>query len=238
MRPSRPVRALLLAAVGAALLANTVWLFPAEGDRRYTFDRAEIAVENGTFEYRGSGVRATGHEWNDLAPVGCDAGGRERGCAFDRHLVAEGPVTLPHDEIYRSERAFVRLDDRYYHRTSETTANGTVYDVERIAPRALLAEVATNYSDVDPSADVSGLPVEARVAITGDSESTIGIPDRDDVGRMYRVNGTYYTVVVTGEGTVDTPVFAEWMRPLLGIVGMVLLLVALLVGVGDREATL
>jgi len=237
MRPARPVRALLLAVLGFALLVNLVWLFPNEGSRQYTYDRAEITVENGTFDYRESGLRATGHEWNDLAPVACDARDGGRACAFDQYLAANGPVTIPDDEGYESRRAFVRLDDGYYHRTIEPVDDGATYDVERIAPRDLLAEVATNAS-LPPSADVGDLPFETRVAVTGDPASTTEVPDRDEVGQVYLVNGTYYTVVVTEEGTVDTPVFAEWMRLPLSLLGMALLVVALIVGVGDRESTL
>lgn len=236
MRPSRPVRALLLAVLGVALVTNVLWLFPAEGETEYTYARSEITVTNGTFDYRNA-HDGPGEEWNDLVPVACDAYDADRTCAFDAYLAANGPVTLDGDTSFGSRTAFVRIDDTYYHRTVEDTENGTVYDVERVEPRSLLAEVATNLSGAAPG-EADDLPLQPRVAVTGEPESTAAFPERDQVGEVYRVDGTYYTVVIVEEGTVDWPLFAEWLRVPLAVLGLFLLVAALLVGVGDRESTL
>lgn len=230
------MRALLLALLGVALLTNVLWLFPQEREIEYTYARSELTVTNGTFDYRNA-RDGPGHEWNDLVPVGCDSYDPDRACAFDAYLAANGPVTLDGNTPYESQTAFVRIEDAYYHRTIEDTENSTVYDVERIAPRALLAEVSTNLSGAAPG-EADDLPLQARVAVTGEPESTAAFPDRDDAGGVYRVDGTYYTVVIVEERSVDWPLFAEWMRLPLGVLGMFLLVAALVVGVGDRESTL
>jgi hypothetical protein len=236
MVASRHVRALVLVGLGVALLFNSVWLFPAEGERRSTYDRAEITVENGTLDYRNAD-NGPGHEYNDLVPVACDAWTAGRACAFDEHLAADGPVTVTGDTRYGSERDFVRLDGRYYRRSTETTDNGTVYDVGRVAPEALLDEVAINITGVTPEA-ARDRSLQTRVAVTGEAQHTTATPDRGDAGRIYRRAGTYYTVVVVGAGTVDAPIFAEWMHSSIAICGLILFVGAVLVGVDDRRPEL
>ncbi|AQL42229.1 hypothetical protein BV210_05655 [Halorientalis sp. IM1011] len=235
MVPKR-VPALLLAVLGLALMFNSVWLLPQEGDTQYTVDRTEITVENGTFDYRND-ADGPGHEFNDLVPVACDGRTGDRLCAFDQHLVTDGPVTVAGDPLYGSDQEFVQLDGGYYRRTVEDTENGTVYDVERVAPRALLDEVAVNVSSVSP-ADARDRALPVRVAVTGDTGTTTEFPDGDRIGQVYLRNGTFYTVVVVDEGAVDTPLFEEWMHDALGIAGLLLVVVGVVVAVGDRRPEL
>lgn len=198
--------AALLVGVGVPLLANPLWLFPHEGDVRYTYERTEIDVENGTLEYVGKD--ATGfRERNGLTPIACrfHDDERPRACAFDYHLVDHGPVVAG-NQLPAVEPDFARLRGSYYRRIVEHSGSdenrSLVHDVEPVAPRTILAESAVNLTGASTST-TEDLPLEFRVAITGEPRTTVEELDEEDLGRIFRRGGVYYTVVATDETFVD-----------------------------------
>ena len=206
MSPRRPTLALLVV-VSLLLLTNPLWLFPHEGDTRYTYERSEIVVENRTLTYHGRDIPDFGA--NNLDPVGCQPQDRTgaRACAFDQHLVEYGPVTVPRGRALGAIRPdFVRIDGAYYrriHRPNDSDGDRTVtHDVERVEPRTVLAESAIDLSDVQrPFPD--SWPLAFRIAASGDVVTTYERVEDDELGAVYRRNGSYYTVVRTDETNVD-----------------------------------
>lgn len=205
MSSRRP--ALLLVIGGALLIANPMWLVPHEGETRYTYERSEIVVENDTFTYNGDDVRGLARE-NSLNPVGCEYRDEEqpRACAFDRHLADHGPVAVERNGFGSIRPEFVRIDGSYYrriHRLNRSSENRTVtHDVERVSPRTVLAESATDVSGLSRS-DVDDLGLAFQVAVTGESVTSFQDLEGDELGNVYRDGGTYYTVVATDVETVD-----------------------------------
>lgn len=224
--------AALLLAVGLLAIANGWWLFPHDGDRRYTYERAEITVENGTFDYRGDDLRRY-HAENDLADVGCQPrfDGVGRACAFDLHLVEHGPVTVTESAGYPGAPAFVELRGDYYHRTTVRSGGNTTYDVEPVAPATVLAEIATNVSDVDPADVDRADPIPFRVAVTGEPVTTYDRVEADRLGTVYRRGGDYYAVVLTDESSVDRPLLSDGLRDVLQVFGLAFVLGAVVVAV-------
>lgn len=229
----RAFRLGVFAAVGLLAVTNSLWLFPHEGDQRYAYERVEVAVENGTLAYPGKGERPY-HRENDLVDVACQPTDRgRRACAFDRYLAAEGPVTVRDDPGYGSTD-HVALDGAYYRRTEAANGSRATYGVERVPPRRLLAVAAVNLTGVDPAVVDDGDSPPYRAAVTGERVTTYAPVDADRVGRLYRRNGRYYTVVLADAAVVDRPLVAPPGRDPLTLVGAVLLLV---VGVlGARQA--
>lgn len=227
---SEPRIAALLLVVGLAALTNPLWLFPHDGDRKYTYERSEITVENGTFDYRPDD-RLYYHE-NDLVDVGCQrADGFDRACSFDRYLLAHGPVTVRADGG-RGAPGFVVLDGDYYRRVAIDEGSNTTSDVERVAPRELLAAVATNVSIVAVPPLDGDLPMPDRVAVTGETVTTFDRVPADELGRVYRRNDSYYTVVLTAETHVDAPFVSPGLRDLLTVGGLGALLGAVVLVLG------
>lgn len=199
---SRQLRVALLV-MALLRVTNPLWLVPHEGETRYTYERSRIAVEDGTLVYQRSDLSDFDAERrNSLNPVGCQHDDEEgtRACAFDQHLVDHAPVTVPQPPELRANPArpeFVRINDAYYRRIHDTRSDGSLnvtYDVERVTPQTVLAESAVNLSGVSSPSD--GL-LRRRVAITGNTETSYERLDDDELGNVYRLNGTYYTVVVT-----------------------------------------
>ena len=229
MSPRRPTVALLVVA-SLLLITNSLWLFPHEGETRYTYERSEVTVENGTLAYHGRG--ATGFGTNNLNPVGCQPGDGQGGrvCAFDRHLVDHPPVTVPREQLGSARPEFVRIDGAYYrriHRANFSSDPPTVtHDVERVEPRTVLAESALNLSGSTESPPDDS-PLELRVAVSGDTTTSYELLGPDELGDVYRLNGSYYTVVRTDEVLVDhglDPLRYESSRLPLAVVGLLLLL--------------
>lgn len=232
MSPRRTI-ALLVVLVGVLLLTNPIWLFPHEGDRRYTYERSAIEIEHGSLEYAGADVSGF-WERNALTPIACQFHEDEqpRACAFDYHLVDHGPITagnlLPH-----VEPDFARLRGDYYRRIvnqSVTDENLNIHDVEQVSPRTVLAESAVNVTGISTSEDIV-VPLEWEIAITGETRSTFEELEEDELGRIFLKNGSYYTVVGTDEVTVDHGLMYlryEVPRLMLMILGVVVILVGLL----------
>lgn len=230
--------AALLAVLGLLALTNHWWLFPHEGDRRYTYEREPIAVENGTltYDYR------TGefHRENDLVEVGCEVLGDDTGsraCAFDAYLAEHGPVRTTAHGVRETRPRFVRLDDGYYHRITERNGSKRTYDVEPVALRDLLAAVAFDVSGITRD-DVRGenFGVGLRVAVTGDPRTTFEDLDDDDLGAVYLDDGAYYTVVRSGETRVDRPLLSRDSRGIVTVIGVFVLLAAGLMALDDPDS--
>lgn len=226
MSPRR-IRALLVVLVGLGLLTNPIWLFPNEGDTRYTYERSAIVIENGSLEY--DGKDASGFwERNALTPIACQAHEDEqpRACSFDYHLVDHGPITAG-NQLPQVEPDFARLRGNYYRRIvnhSDDNENLLVHDVEQVSPRTILAESAVNVTGISTSD--FGVPLEWEIAITGETRSTVEELEEDELGRVFLKDGSYYTVVATDETFVDhglTFLRYELPRYLLVFVGLLVL---------------
>lgn len=226
MFPPRPTTFLLVVA-GLLLATNFLWLFPHEGETRYTYERSAVGVENGTLTYDHRNALGFDEE-NNLDAVGCepDDGEGERACSFDHYLVDEGPVTIPAGQRLGHVRPeFVQLDGEYYrriHRANESSDPPTVaHDVERVTPWTVLAESAVNVSnDSRPAPEYTS--IQTRVAVTGDTVTSYERLDEDELGTIYRQDGSYYTVVVADETPVSRgldPLRYEMPRALLAIIG-------------------
>ena len=235
MSPRKSTLLALLVA-GLLLLANPIWLFPHEGETRYTYERTDLRVENGTITYHGDSILGFAEE-NSLTAVGCQPrdDDQPRACAFDRHLAARGPVTLSSAAPGTTEPTFVELDGQYYrrlHRPAGEDGTGPVtYDVERVPPRRVLADSAIDI----PGESVSGsdhLPLEFRIAVSGDTERSFVDLDADDLGTIFVRNDEYYTVVATGDRVFDGgPDLLRYELPryLLALVGLAVVAGAVLV---------
>lgn len=203
MSPRRKL-ALLVVLVGVLLLTNPIWLFPNEGDARYTYERSAIEIENGSLEYVGADVSGF-RERNALTPIACQSHEDEqpRACAFDYHLVDHGPITAG-NQVSHVEPDFARLRGDYYRRIvnhSDNDENHLIHDVEQVSPQTILAESAVNVTGLSTS-DL-GVPLEWEIAITGETRTTVEELDEDDLGRIFLKDGSYYTVVATDRTPVD-----------------------------------
>ncbi|MHB9288644.1 hypothetical protein ACKVMT_16560 [Halobacteriales archaeon Cl-PHB] len=181
-------------------------------------------------------------EENSLVEVACQPRDDEqpRACAFDAHLVNHAPVRLPNTNAGIIEPEFVELDDTYYrrvHRLEESNDSQTlVHDVERVRARTLLAETALNLTGRSIESD-EDLPPEIRIAATGNTMTTVKELEEDDLGQVYRVENTYYTVVRTDSTVIDrgfTILRYEMPRYLLALSGLLVTVVAL-VGLYKRR---
>lgn len=211
----------LLTVVALALVTSGFWFFPNEGQPRYTYDWAEATVENGEITY--AGQKSTYAEYNNLRAVDCQSyDGSGRRCAFDSFLADSGPVNVSTDRYRASSRsipAFVELSDGYYRRVGESVDEGVVgYDVEKIEAAELLAGLGTETAGGEDSQFIS-----RRVAVSGAETSLAEPGEVSGVGEVYRVDGTYYIVVVSERGEVDNlPVpFSHSWAQILGLVGLV-----------------
>ena len=172
---------------------------------RNTRDRSTILVEDGPLTY--SGVHGPGFaEENSLTAVGCQPNDDEqpRACAFDHHLVRHDPITVPGRPRGTIAPEFVRIDGSYYRRIHRINRSGGtdtgIHAVEHVTPQMILSESTVTLSG-QTSTDSDRLPL--RVAITGDTVRSFEDLDEAQLGRIYRSNGSYYTVVVSDERFID-----------------------------------
>jgi hypothetical protein len=219
MAPSR--RFVVGTVLALALVTSGFWFVPNEGESRYTYDRAAVAVENGEITY--AGQESAFAEYNNLQAVDCqyyDGSGRR--CAFDAYLADHGPVNVStgrYVAVSRSIPAFVELSDGYYRRVGESVDEGVVaYDAEKLPPREVLGAIATETTGGENSQFIS-----RRVAVSGAETSLVEPSEVSGVGEVYRVDGTYYVVVVSERSEVDTlPVpFSHGWAQVLGLVWLV-----------------
>lgn len=247
MSPARR-RAALLVVVGLLLVANFVWLFPHEGELKYTYERVRIEVEDGELTYP---TVFFAENYNDLNAVGCQPEDtRQRACAFDLHLVTHGPITFSEPEAHIPRRTldkaptFVQLHNGYYRRIHRFNNRSVTYDVERVTPRELLAAIAHNITGIQPGDLPEDAPWDTRLAVTGDTmttfqapeDKTFGIaedgdygrgPEDKDLGNVYQRNGTYYTVIANHTESVDHPLITKGSRVVIGFLGLGVLVVAI-----------
>lgn len=76
------------------------------------------------------------------------------------------------------------------------------HDVKAVSPRTILAETAVNITGSSASG-IGDLPLEWQIGITGDPRVTVEDLDENELGRIFRKNGSYYTVVATDKAVVD-----------------------------------
>ena len=231
MAPSNR-RLLLVLLVSLALLANPLWLFPAEGEMRYTYERSELVPQGDDVEYDPAVQVAERGYYNQLQGVGCEAILGEpivdrdltsRACALEQALADGGSVTA---EAFarpaRGEVVYVELDAGYYRRT--TASNGSVVElgVHPVSPEAMLSNVTakppleeTNAAAVDES------DVALRAVGTGEAVETSRHPSTVDIGQVYTLDGRYYAAFVTDSEVVTSPVpeFVRLAAQFLGFVG-------------------
>lgn len=232
--PSRQqYAALVLLAVGLAAVVNGAWLFPNEGEYRYTYERAEVMVENGTLEYEQTPPRQYA-EYHHLDGVDCDRGTVTRDCAFDRYLLDEGPVTVTARNPFVEGPDFTRLGDDYFRRVVTTNGTQARLDVERVEAETVRAELATEAPAAEPGTLKDDPPVYRTVA-TGSTVVSPEPPHRAALGQVYVQQGTYYTAVVTDASELDRPVVSPPFRKLLSLLGIVLLVVSVLMVSPDRD---
>lgn len=167
-------RAALVALLGVTLLSNPVWLFPYDGERVYTYEQAEIEVTGDGLDYGQPRVGGRTAQLNAIEGIDCQYRQHDgRDCAFDQHLLADGPVTVPVDDagLPRGDRAadYIEVDGRYYERVENRTDNGIRYDVRAVEPRAMLAALAFDYRDADGETVRQTAGRGTRVAVLGES---------------------------------------------------------------------
>ncbi len=205
--PPRRLTLLVIGIVGVLLLTNILWLFPHEGQARHTYERSEISISDGTLDYQGQRINRFA-EANSLVEVACQPPDDEqpRACAFDAHLVDHAPVSLPNVRGGFISPEFVEIDDAYYRRVhrldSDTDTAVVVHDVERVRASTLLSATALNLTGRSISEN-DDLPLEVRLAATGETVSTYTDLEEDELGRIFRVDDSYYTVVQTDRTVID-----------------------------------
>lgn len=227
---SRRTQAALLAVAGLLLITNSIWLFPHAGEAEYTYERSEITVENGMITYDGID-KFRFRDPNDLQAVGCQSTDREgeRACAFDEYLSENPPVTVSRQmSPGRITPDFVEINGDYYRRIHRPNDSNVTHDVTRVPPRSVLTESASDVS-VHSVPDRGTVPLEYYVAVSGETVTSFEALDRDDLGRIYLQNGTYYTVVGTNRSINHRGLgFQQYpaRRYALAFVGAILLLLA------------
>lgn len=219
--PARVAATVLLVVAGILLVTNTIWLFPDDGDLAYTYERADIEIEDDLLSYDRPGLDYL--VANDLNSVDCTLPSgtwrNERLCAFDRYILENGPVTVPGDYDERIG-GYTLVDGAYYERVNEETEPESTFDLERVSPEDLVAAIATDVSQIDendPAFD--DIPREYQIAVTGETTTTTTELDEEDVGEVFRRGDAYYTVVVTNHERIDRPMIlgARWPLVLLGL---------------------
>lgn len=226
MPSRRQFAALALLFVGIAAVPNGAWLFPNEGEHRYTYERSELLVENGTLVSAQVSLREYA-EYHHLDGVDCDRGTTTRDCAFDRFLLAEGPVTVEARDPLVGGPGYTRIGDGYYRRVVVTNDTRTTLDVERVDAATVRADLATTAPAVEPGSLEDAPPVYRAVA-TGEPVTSPEPPHEAALGGVYEQNGTYYTAVVAGASELDRPLVSPTFRDILSAVGIALLVVAAL----------
>jgi hypothetical protein len=224
----------LLIVVGLLAATNSFWLLPNANTPNYTYERAEITVTNGTFEYDGMWSDEFHHE-NDLVSIGCQPpDGNGRACALDRHIVADGPVTVEGDGADTAPE-YVELGGAYYRRNESGSDAETTYGLDRVSPDELLAGVATNLTGIPARSVPEDEWSPHEIAVVEEPVTTTKRLDADELGRVYRRDGTYYTVVLTDSVVPRYPLLTRGTRALLLLVGPALVVAALVRIVGRHE---
>lgn len=224
----------LLILVGLLLVTNPAWLFPHADDTQYTYERKQINIENGTLTYHGRSGTLFGGDYSDLVALGCQYHDPDsRACGFDAYLVTHGPVSTSNlkttDFLSRQGPEFVHLDRGYYRRVYRHNASTGTYDVERVTPRDFLKAVAINFTGIQLDDLPASASVDRRLAVKGGTMTSFEDPEDDELGRIYRRDNVYYTVVVTDQESRDPPIpFSLGLRRLLQGIGILLLIGATL----------
>lgn len=230
-------RIILFVIVGLLFVSNSIWLVPHEGDVQYTYERAQIDVENGILTYDGKDINPAE---NDLIAIGCQFQDRgesdDRACGFDAYLSSHGPVSVPnHGLNSHSGSEFIRLGDAYYQQVRDENSSTVTYDVNRVSPQTLLSRVrARNISDAPR--ELEEFSLHYRIAVTGDTTTSFEKLEDDDLGRLYHQNGVYYTVVLTDETVHDIALLPP-VRSVLLVAGLILLAAATVESTGRIEWT-
>lgn len=211
-----PLVTFLLVLFAVAAVTNPVWLFPAEGDSRYVYERAPVDVEDGSLTHAFEDTDRV----NDLEGIACDFSDHStlpRACAFDEYLRQNGPVTIAADEGTDRDPRVVALNGSYYERLERSVSDGYRYDVERRSA----AEVRRLLADDAPKGPLEHAPLAERVAVRGGTVYAETPPRDDSLGQIYRVDGDYYTVGVLREAPLDRqPLVSPLTRVLLALVGL------------------
>jgi hypothetical protein len=226
MASRRQYAALALLLVGLTAVLNGMWLFPNEGEQRYTYERAELVVENGALERARTPPRQYA-EHHQLDGVDCDRGTVTRDCTLDRYLLDEGPVTVQARNPLAEGPEYTRLGDDYYRRVVAANGSRATLDVERVDARTVRADLSTTVPAAGPGTLGDAPPVYRAVA-TGGPVTSSEPPHQAALGDVYDQNGTYYTAVVTDASELDRPLLSPTSRDLLSAVGIALLVVAVL----------
>lgn len=226
----------VLLLVGGALLATPVWLFPSEGEERYTYERVELAPADDEIVYqRDIGWIVGGHH-NDLRAVGCEgfleSTGSSRLCAFEQSVAEDGPVTVS-EGAYAASSAdprFVDLRDGYYRRVVRENGSKVTLDVRPVSAEAVLENVSTDFTGVSATA-LKEYPATHALA-TGSPVVSRQPPDSVRAGQVFRYEGAYYTVAVTDESVVDRPLVSSGLRAFLQLVGLLVVVVGAILLLG------
>jgi len=219
-------RIALLVVVALLALTNALWLFPHEGERVYTYERAEVTIEEGPEGPMLTYENAEATRLNDIEGLACQFGSSNGWrCAFDRYLAENGPVSVSRGNTYLDGDSsdYTAVAGGYYERVVNGTASGSSYDVRRVDPATVRRAVATDYRGADAS-DVGLLATE--IAITGETVTTRTELDDDALGQMYQLDDGYYVVVRTESRVLDRPFVDRGTRAVAGFFGGCLLLVA------------
>lgn len=231
LEPSRMLsarrRTVLLVLVGLSLVANPAWLYPHDDEALYTYERREIGVEDGNLTYHGLDGTLFVGKYSDLNALGCQLGDTDaRACAFDEHLATHGPMSVSKQAARSRVPEFAHLDDGYYRRVRSRNESTVTYDVERVAPREFLEAVAVDLTELRADDLPGDLPLEYRLAVTGGTTRSFEDTEDDELGRVFRHDGSYYTVVVTDQEIRDPPF------PLTGVTRRFLQLIGVLAIIG------
>lgn len=235
-------RLLLALLVSIALVTNTLWLFPADGEMRYTYERSELIPQGDDIAYEPPVDPNDRSFYNDLARVGCESvfGQRTdrdlttRTCAFEQSIADDGPVTVEGYDRLRVGIGYVELDDGYYHRTVTEDDSSVTLDLQRVSARTVLRNVSTADLSEASLERIERPRVAARAVVSGAPVRSLRDPRDVAVGMVYAYEGDYYAVFVTGSSPVDAPV-PDLLRPVLSFVGIVGLLSAVLLLAGELE---
>jgi hypothetical protein len=230
-------RLLLVLVVSLALLTNTLWLFPNEGETRYTYERSELVPRGDDIAYDPAVDPNHASYHNDLAGIGCesvfgqrtDRDLRERTCAFEQSVADDGPVTVSGYDRLGIRVGYVELDGGYYHRTVAESNGSVTLALEPLPAEAVLANVSSNgVAGADPER-IQSSQVAVRAVATGDSVRSLQPPSDVAVGSVYRYDGGYYAAFVSDSDPVDASV-PDPVRLLASFVGLVGGLSAVLLG--------
>jgi hypothetical protein len=237
----RRFAAIAVFVVGLALALNGYWLLPNEGETMYRYERTPVTVEDGALTYDSPREHPVPGE---LRAVDCQTADRYgRACALDRRVVASGNLTVAAGtdvSLRAAERDYARVEGAYYERTVVTNATHATYGLERLSPRDLRAAIADEVppaSAYDSDDFPASAPATFRAAVTGDPVFSPEAPYEAGLGELYVQEGSYYTVVQTGERERDRPLVSHETRPILAGVGVVTMVVGVLLMAPDLPTT-